>query len=284
MLWFKSVSYLFMFILLTHGVSQAEKLLPCTNTIRVGYNNWPPYAWQDPKGQAHGLDVDLMRAFALYLGCEVSFINVPAKRSHQMLKTGELDVMMGATMTDARQAYALFTVDYRDEEVRFFVLDEQKDLINVESWADIFTRKLRLLVPSSGWYGADYHRLQYQLEREYLLVLSPDASKSVQMLTYGRGDIILGDEMAVPYIASQYQNIKLVPLTLVLDKSHIHLMLSKMSMTPLQLAQFNIAINALKDNGEITKVIHKWQLLSIAKQSNMSQQNYPTNILYVSDF
>nr|WP_307955423.1 hypothetical protein [Shewanella putrefaciens] len=55
-------------------------------------------------------------------------------------------------------------------------------------------------------------------------------------------------------------------------------------MTPLQLAQFNIAINALKDNGEITKVIHKWQLLSIAKQSNMSQQNYPINILYVSDF
>ena len=102
------------------------------------------------------------------------------------------------------------------------------------------------------------------------------------MLTYGRGDMIVGDTMAMPYIASQHQHIKLVPLKLVLDQNHIHLMLSKASMTPNQLEQFNQAIKALMDNGEIARVISKWQQMSLAKQSKMSRLNSPLKTLYVS--
>ena len=281
---FKYVPVLLLFFLALPAKSalQVNSPLPCHKTIKVGYNDWPPYAWQDPQGEAQGLDVDLMRAFAVYLGCKINFINVPAKRSHQMLKAGQLDVLMGATMTDERQAYAHFSSYYRDEELRLFVLDEQKDQINVDKWEDIFTKKLRLLVPSSGWYGVDYQESQYRLEQEHLLVLSPDSDKSVQMLTYGRGDMIVGDTMAMPYIASQHQHIKLVPLKLVLDQNHIHLMLSKASMTPSQLEQFNHAIKAMMDNGEIARVINKWQQMSLAKQSNMSRLSSPLKTLYVS--
>ncbi|MCU8093986.1 transporter substrate-binding domain-containing protein [Shewanella sp. SM20] len=282
--WFKYVPVLFMLFLVLPAVSapQVNSSLPCKNTIKVGYNDWPPYAWQDPQGEAQGLDVDLMRAFAVYLGCEVHFINVPAKRSHQMLRAGQLDVLMGATMTDERQNYALFSTYYRDEELRLFVLDEQKDQINIDKWEDIFTQKLRLLVPSSGWYGADYQESQYRLEQEHLLVLSPDSNKSVQMLIYGRGDMIVGDTLAMPYIASQHQRIKLVSLKLVLDQNHIHLMFSKASIKTSQLEQFNHAIKALMDNGEIARVINKWQQMTLAKQSNMSRLNSPLKTLYVS--
>ncbi|BFL85098.1 hypothetical protein LFREDSHE_35480 [Shewanella baltica] len=62
-----------------------------------------------------------------------------------MLKAGQLDVLMGATMTDERQAYAHFSSYYRDEELRLFVLDEQKDQINVDKWEDIFTKSYACL-------------------------------------------------------------------------------------------------------------------------------------------
>lgn len=275
------VLFMLVFILPAQSAAQAADPRSCSTRLKVGYNDWPPYAWQDPQGDAQGLDVDLMRAFALYLGCEVSFVNVPAKRSHQMLKAGNLDVMMGATMTEARQEYAYFSAHYRDEEVRLFVLDAQKTLISVETWSDIFAKKLRLLVPSSGWYGDDYHKSQYRLEQEHLLVLSPDAEKSVQMLVYGRADVIIGDAMAMPYIASQYQDVKLAPLKLVLDQNHIHLMLSKVSMTPELLGQLDLAIQTLMDNGEIARVIHKWQQVSLAKQINMSRLE--SNVEFVVD-
>lgn len=252
----------------------------CAHPLSAGYNDWPPYAWQDRQGVAQGLDVELLRSFAEYLGCEINFINVPAKRSHQMLKSGTLDMMMGATKTFEREEYALFSSPYRHEEVRLFVLDEKKDSIKLSQWQDIFSQKLRLLVPISGWYGADYEESRERLAQENLLVLSPDVDKSVQMLTYGRADLIIGDAMAMPYIASQHQGIRLSILNPILDQNQIHLMLSKQSMSVAQLKQFNKAIKALTNNGEVARIVHKWQQLSLAKQTKISNQQSPIDRQY----
>lgn len=269
---FSHILLLYIFIFPAWSVPSEANASACSNPIKVGYNDWPPYAWQDMQGEAQGLDVELLRAFAEFLGCEINFINVPAKRSHQMLKSGSLDIMMGATKTVEREEYSFFSDPYRDEEVRLFVLDENKDNVKLERWQDIFTQKLRLLVPISGWYGADYENTRERLALENLLILSPDVDKSVQMLTYDRADLMIGDAIAMPYIASQHQGVRLSALKPILDHNPIHLMLSKQSMSPLLLAQFNRAIKALTINGEIARIVYKWQQISLAQQSKISNQ------------
>ncbi|MDG5899316.1 amino acid ABC transporter substrate-binding protein [Shewanella xiamenensis] len=277
---FSHILLLCIFIFPAWSVPSEANASACSNPIKVGYNDWPPYAWQDMQGEAQGLDVELLRAFAEFLGCEINFINVPAKRSHQMLKSGSLDIMMGATKTVEREEYSFFSDPYRDEEVRLFVLDENKDNVKLEQWQDIFTQKLRLLVPISGWYGADYENTRERLALENLLILSPDVDKSVQMLTYDRADLMIGDAIAMPYIASQHQGVRLSALKPILDHNPIHLMLSKQSMSPLLLAQFNRAIKALTINGEIARIVYKWQQISLAQQSKISNQYGPFYRLY----
>ncbi|MFB2773663.1 substrate-binding periplasmic protein [Shewanella xiamenensis] len=277
---FSHILLLYIFIFPAWSVPSEANASACSNPIKVGYNDWPPYAWQDMQGEAQGLDVELLRAFAEFLGCEINFINVPAKRSHQMLKSGSLDIMMGATKTVEREEYSFFSDPYRDEEVRLFVLDENKDNVKLEQWQDIFTQKLRLLVPISGWYGADYENTRERLALENLLILSPDVDKSVQMLTYDRADLMIGDAIAMPYIASQHQGVRLSALKPILDHNPIHLMLSKQSMSPLLLAQFNRAIKALTINGEIARIVYKWQQISLAQQSKISNQYGPFYRLY----
>lgn len=277
---FSHILLLCIFIFPAWSVPSEANASACSNPIKVGYNDWPPYAWQDMQGDAQGLDVELLRAFAEFLGCEINFINVPAKRSHQMLKSGSLDIMMGATKTVEREEYSFFSDPYRDEEVRLFVLDENKDNVKLERWQDIFTQKLRLLVPISGWYGADYENTRERLALENLLILSPDVDKSVQMLTYDRADLMIGDAIAMPYIASQHQGVRLSALKPILDHNPIHLMLSKQSMSPLLLAQFNRAIKALTINGEIARIVYKWQQISLAQQSKISNQHGPFYRLY----
>lgn len=277
---FSHILLLYIFIFPAWSVPSEANASACSNPIKVGYNDWPPYAWQDMQGEAQGLDVELLRAFAEFLGCEINFINVPAKRSHQMLKSGSLDIMMGATKTVEREEYSFFSDPYRDEEVRLFVLDENKDNVKLERWQDIFTQKLRLLVPISGWYGADYENTRERLALENLLILSPDVDKSVQMLTYDRADLMIGDAIAMPYIASQHQGVRLSALKPILDHNPIHLMLSKQSMSPLLLAQFNRAIKALTINGEIARIVYKWQQISLAQQSKISNQHGPFYRLY----
>ncbi|MGL5392643.1 MAG: substrate-binding periplasmic protein, partial [Shewanella sp.] len=193
------------------------------------------------------------------------------KRSHQMLKLGTLDLMMGATQTPARQVYAHFSAAYRDEALKLFANAKGQDYRHLRQWEDIFTYKLRLLVPVTGWYGKDYANSRQRLEAANLLILSPDLDKSLHMLGYGRADILIGDAMAVAYIAKHYSGIEpgieprieprieLVPLDIPLERSSIHLMLSKISMGPLQLAAVNQAIHALTQRGAIAQLQQKWQ-------------------------
>ncbi|WP_258406007.1 substrate-binding periplasmic protein [Shewanella acanthi] len=266
----------FLFVLLVFALEipfsvTAVTLNPvCPTSIRVGYNDWPPYAWQALDGQLFGLDIELMRDFAEYLGCQVTFIKIPAKRSHQMLKEGTLDMMMGATLTLERQSYALFSRAYREEEIRLFALDKSDSHLELTQWEDIFDQKLRLLVPNSGWFGADYERTQHRLDQAHLLVLSPGPDKSVQMLNHGRADFILGESIAIPYV-SQRQGISLIALPMVLAQHDIHLMFSKASMTALQVEQFDLAIDTFRQNGLLEKVLLKWQRFAQSATAEMTQ-------------
>ncbi|MCH1929032.1 transporter substrate-binding domain-containing protein [Shewanella sp. A25] len=242
----------------------------CPTPIRVGYNDWPPYAWQALNGEESGLDIELMRDFAEYIGCQVTFIKIPAKRSHQMLKEGALDMMMGATLTLERQDYAFFSRAYREEEIRLFALDKSDSHLELTQWEDIFEQKLRLLVPNSGWFGTDYERTQHRLDLAHLLVLSPGPDKSVQMLNHGRADLILGEAIAIPY-ASQRQGIRLSVLPMVLAQHDIHLMFSKASMTALQVEQFDLAIDTFRQNGLLNNALLKWQRFAQSATAEMTQ-------------
>ncbi|MGL5905556.1 MAG: substrate-binding periplasmic protein [Shewanella sp.] len=240
-----------------HGWAQVSNL--CPQPLKVAYNDWAPYAFQGPKGVALGLDIEIMAQLAAELGCEVSFIYIPAKRSHQMLKQGTVDLMMGATQTPERQTYARFSDEYRDEEVKLFANAGSQDYRQLRQWEDLFTYKLRLLAPVAGWYGKDYEQFRARLAQAHLLILSPDLDKSVHMLAYGRGDVMIGDAAAVSYIAKRYPNIQLVPLNITLERSGIHLMLSQVSMGAAQLAAFNQAIHTLTRRGTIAHLQQKWQ-------------------------
>ncbi|MCE9686585.1 transporter substrate-binding domain-containing protein [Shewanella sp. AS16] len=231
----------------------------CERPLSVGYDLWPPYAWRDAAGLPQGLDVEMLQGLAEYLGCELQFIYLPAKRSHQMLRSGRLDLMMGASFTPERESYAYFSDSYRGEELKLFVLSQHRHEFQVTSWNDILIQGLSLLVPEAGWYGPAYEENGPRLRQAGLLEYSSNAAASVQMLSYGRADLVLGDAIAMPYIARKNHNLSLYPLALRVGKNEIHLMLSKLGTSPALLTHFNQAIAALKKRGELDAILDKWQ-------------------------
>lgn len=267
--------FLFLFLCLPiEGRGEANDVV-CSVPLKVGFNDWAPYAWLNPQGVELGLDVDMLRLVAEYMGCELDFIGMPAKRAHQMLKMGSLDIIMGASYIKERDEYAYFSVPYRNEEIRLFVKSELHPTFSISKWQDIFTLKLRLLVPSFGWYGKDYLATKEELERQRLLVISPNANQSVQMLAYGRGDLLIGDTLALPFIASQYEGVRISPLALLVDSNQIHFMITKHENRQVLLAAVNKAILALEGSGAFAKVMTKWQQLSVAQIKDTSLRSNP---------
>jgi polar amino acid transport system substrate-binding protein len=254
----------------------------CPEPIKVGFNDWAPYSWVDASGNAVGLDIDMLTLVANNLGCQVNFIHMPIKRAHQMLKSGSLDMMMGASYTKEREKYAFFTQSYRDEEIRLFTKADALPQISIEKWQDIFSQKLTLLVPTFGWYGKDYLQSKAELQNQGLLVISQDAAQSVRMLAYKRGDILIGDSISLPYIANQSENLALEPLPLLVDSNKIHFMLSKQTKSSGLLQEINNAISTLSNHGALAKVVSKWQNISVAQTPKTSTEE-PTQTPAVID-
>lgn len=244
----------------------------CPEPIKVGFNDWAPYSWVDTSGNAVGLDIDILTLVANNLGCQIRFIHMPIKRAHQMLKVGTLDMMMGASYTKEREKYAFFTRSYRDEEIKLFTKVDTLPQINIEKWQDIFSQKLKLLVPTYGWYGEDYLQSKVELQSQGLLVISQDAAQSVRMLAYERGDILIGDSISLPYIANQSEGLTLEPLPLLVDSNKIHFMLSKQIKNAGLLQEINNAISTLSNHGALAKVVSKWQNISVAQNPNTSNK------------
>jgi polar amino acid transport system substrate-binding protein len=242
----------------------------CYEPINVGFNSWAPYSWLDSAGKPVGLDVDMLTIVADNLGCKLNFIDMPVKRAHRMLQEGTLDIMMGASYRPEREAYADFSVPYRDEEIKLFVKSDLAPQIKIDKWQDIFSQKLVLLAPIFGWYGADFLASEQALIKQKLLIFSRNATQSIRMLGYGRGDVVIGDSIAVPYIATQIERISVTELPLVLDHNQIHFLISKKTTNPELITGINQSIKRLSSRGELAQVIVKWQQISIAKTQETS--------------
>lgn len=254
-----------------------ETLTLCAKPIKVGFNNWAPYSWIDTSGKAIGLDVDMLTLIAANVGCEIDLIKMPVKRAHQMIKAGSLDMLMGASYTEERNEYAYFSESYRDEEVRLFVTADKASEITIDQWQDIFNRKLTLLAPSYGWYGKDYFESKAELIRQNLLVISPTTVQSVQMLAYGRGDILIGDAISLPYVANHSADVTITPLALIVDSNNIHFMISKKTQHTELLEEINRTISTLSNHGALARIVNKWQQISVAKALKPSNEITPSN-------
>ncbi|MCL2917690.1 substrate-binding periplasmic protein [Shewanella litorisediminis] len=243
----------------------------CQTPLHVAYNDWPPYSWSDEGGEPLGLDIDLLKAFARRAGCMLEFDKMPARRSHQLMHLGKVDIMMGASKTVEREEYAHFSVPYRLEQVGLFSIDNGA-VSPLVSWQQVLDSDLKLLVPQAGWYGEAYESSKRSLAMRNQLVESPDLLKSVQMLSRGRAELAIGDALALPFIASQQEKVHLFRHPLRLTESDIHLMFSRFTFDEARVRAFDDAIRGAAQDGEIAALLLKWEQISLSRIEGVSQQ------------
>lgn len=98
--------------------------------LRVGTRfNVPPFVWLDETGQISGYEADVMRAIAEELGVEIEFIQVTAETEIQMLRTGEVDVLIGQQIK-SKQAHEFmsFTHTYYDNRQKMVIREGDQGL------------------------------------------------------------------------------------------------------------------------------------------------------------
>ena len=93
------------------ALTDAERAWLAENPrVRVhNETNWPPFNFAE-NGQATGYSIDFMNLVAKKTGLEVDYVTGPTwGEFHEMMKRGELDVMLNIVKTPDRLKYLAYT-------------------------------------------------------------------------------------------------------------------------------------------------------------------------------
>lgn len=222
--------------------------------LRIAPEEWPPYFYHNKSGLG-GVDYELLRAILDQAGCTLQVEKeMPPARRNVLFLQGKLDLQTAATATDERRGYARFSLPYRQETVGLFTVPEKLDKLRAAaSFHDLAALRASLLAPRLGYYGDDYQRAQPLLHAAGRHSTFGTFEQGIRMLEAGRGDVIMGDALALRHSARALK-VKLAALPYVPYSAPVHLMLNAASTTQAQLARINQAITLLEQNGTLSAI------------------------------
>lgn len=223
----------------------------CVRPLRVPFEDWRPYSFIDAEGRHTGLETELLAAVAGEAGCSVTYVrDVPRNRRLRMLAAGELDLLVAATPVPSPEAW--YTRPYREEVFAAFMRPEAA-LLEAPSLDALLAAGLRLLTHR----GPLVAPIVSEFNARGQLTWFEDYAKGVQLMQLGRGDVLLGDSLAIGH-AARAVDLKLVALPLLVSRNSVTYKLSRKSLTQADLQAFNQAIQHLEARGELQRIRNRW--------------------------
>ena len=193
-----------------------------------------------------GADIDMAKAIAKYLDCEIEITNIDFDAALTGAATGKYDMAVaGITANDERRQSMNFSDNYFTASQSIVVTADSE----IKGAADLEGKTISCQEGTTGE--------QYLLDNNYSIQSFKTASEGITALTTGKVDALVIDN-AVAKALSAEQN----GATVVLDEAltqeayAIALQLGNDEMT----AKINEALAALKADGTLAKIFEKYDL------------------------
>ncbi|WP_235846946.1 transporter substrate-binding domain-containing protein [Neobacillus soli] len=162
-----------------------------THVIRVGFDqSLPPLSYLDQKEEAAGFDIELIRKVAEHQGYQLQFIPLELEDAIQMLKEGQLDVIVGLKYTSTRNSFFDFSDSYLTMSDAVVIPSNSRDFSGMND--------LKEKVAAVQREDSVITQLESIRGSEVLEAFNqPDA---LDMLFLGRADVFLGNRWTAEYV------------------------------------------------------------------------------------
>jgi polar amino acid transport system substrate-binding protein len=109
--------------------------------------DWPPYSWESSPGEYRGIDIDFIETVLADLGYCPTYIAYPSSsRAFAEFQKGNVDLIFGASFSNVRAKWSVFSKPYRKEEIKFISLDDT----DTGSWP---RENLTMVLNRGSFYG-----------------------------------------------------------------------------------------------------------------------------------
>ncbi|HEX4910430.1 MAG TPA: transporter substrate-binding domain-containing protein [Permianibacter sp.] len=192
-------------------------------------------------------DDRFLRAVLAHAGCElqitVSAHRVTLARRFELLRAGEIDLIIGVNRLPERETLGWFSVPFRSEKTRGWIRATDAARANGKSTETLIHEGWKVIGPSQGWFGPFYEQLRQRpggLTADFKRI-----EQGVRLLSKGRGDLLIVDDVWLSRLpAEELQGLQ--PLPDMLHEEPLHFLYSQKTVTRTQVTALDAAINAVR--------------------------------------
>jgi polar amino acid transport system substrate-binding protein len=210
--------------------------------------------------RVQGLDVDLIGAMAERAGCELEWEQGSWASMLQLVRSGDLDLLPGATRTPEREAFAHFSQPYRRESFRIHVRADEAEKWSGMSLTELLENDFRLGLTRGYIYGEAVERVLDDPGWADQLVEVPVGELNFLNLMDFRIDGFLED----PFVAASIDHrrdwgVTFEALPLDVYSGDVHLMFSQSGVDMATIERFDRALSELRENGEHQRILDRYR-------------------------
>ena len=231
---------------------------PSCNLV-LGFDAWEPYQYADVGGRVAGLDIELVSGVANGISCEITYQQGTWVELLAALERGEVDILLGASKTEAREEFAYFSDAYRMEEFSLYIRKDDEKSAAYMSLSEFVDNGSRIGIVADYLYGEEVAKL----------LDDPEKAKSFANAILGELNIArLLDEDIDGFLEDSFVGASMlrrkalsnfiVAQGITIKTGNAYVMFSKQGITEEQLSLFNAELQRVKQSETYKELLSKY--------------------------
>lgn len=239
------------------SAGSAQQNADCELTL--GFDVWVPYQYLDVGNRVAGLDVEMVELVVKNMGCSLTYQRGTWVSLLNKIKQGEVDMMVGASKTPAREEFARFSDAYRMEEFSLYIRKDDEKNRAYQTVAEFVANGGKIGVVGDYYYGPQVTILQDGSATADAFVPSIMGEFNVVRLLDEDIDGFLEDSFVA---ASMFRRKALteliVPQGIVVNTGEVYVMFSKENVSQEIIDKFNVELHKIQSDGSYEKLAEKY--------------------------
>ena len=230
-------------LLFCSGVA-AETPSPCERPLRIIRN-----AEYEPDD-----DDRFLQAVMVHAGCQLHVVisahRVTLPRRFELLRAGDIDLVIGINRLPEREGYGHFSIPFRQEITHAWIRQQDRAAAEGKTVAQLVGEKWKVIAPAQGWFGPYVEGLRSQsdgIAADYKRV-----AQGVNLLLRQRGDLLIADEVWLSRLP-EHDKALLHRLPDVLHEESLYFLYSAQTVSTATVAHLDRSIKAVRTSEAIAR-------------------------------
>lgn len=225
----------------------------------LGFDAWEPYQYSDVGGRVAGLDIELVSGVANGIGCTISYQQGTWVKLLAALQQGEIDILLGASKTEAREEFAYFSDAYRMEEFSLYVRKDDEKSAAYSSLTEFVDKGRRIGIVADYLYGEEVAELLDNPEKAKSFVNAILGELNIARLLDEDIDGFLEDSfVGASMLRRKALSDYIVAHGITIKTGNAYVMFSKQGITEEQLTLFNAELQRVKQSQTYKELLSKY--------------------------